>query len=139
MQLKNNKTGNVQFHYTTDKGEVEYIHIPAGATVEIDDKVFAQLCKPLSPATEMELVVTGIEGDVPVQMDKKDVAIKEYFPTGKIKQVNLIKLQIEAGDLVVVERPAVSKEEVAKVLTANGIDFSKMDADQIMALYDKLA
>lgn len=139
MQLKNNTPGNVQFHYVNSKNDVDYIHIPAGATVELDDKVFADLCKPLSPVRTHELVVAPIDGDVPVLMDKKDVLIKEFYPTGDVKYVNLLKQRIAKGDFTVVVRPEVSKEQIAETLKKHGIDFSKMDEPQIMALYDKLA
>lgn len=141
MQLKNNGTSNAQLHYSVKVNnlpDVEYIHIPGGATVEIDDKIFEQLTSTKTLTNESKLVEFHFE-ESEVLMDRKPVTMKEYEPTGKTKRVNLLKERIKNGEFTVVVRPAVSKEEVAKVLTANGIDFSKMEPEAIMALYDKLA
>lgn len=142
MQLKNNRKGSVQLMYPitkNGKADVDFVHIPAGATVELDDKIFEALCKPLTTINEMEMREEEIESEVPVQMDKKNVRIKEFYETGKTKVVNLFKEQIKAGDFTVVSRAAVTKEAMLKVISQAGIDASKMTDEQVVALYDKLA
>lgn len=141
MQLKNNGTCNVQLHYSVEKNgklEVEYVHIPGGATVELDDKLFAKLCASKTTIEEMELVEGPIEGDVPVKMGKEDVIIKEFYSTGKTREVNLLQERIKRGEMTVVSRPAVSMETINKTLAANHIDPSKLDEEAKLALYEKL-
>ncbi|AEJ81445.1 gp69 [Erwinia phage vB_EamM-Y2] len=142
MQLKNNRKGSVQLMYPVTKNgkpDVDFVHIPAGATVELDDAIFEALCKPLTTVSVMEMKEVEIEGEVPVQMDKKNVLIKEFYETGKTKVVNLFKEQIKAGDFTIVSRAAVTKEAMLKVISQAGVDTSKMTDEQIVTLYDKLA
>jgi len=142
MQLKNNLPANVQLHYPVTKNgvpDVEYIHIPGGATVEIDDEIFKLLCKPLTRVAEQEKVVEVLETEVPVTMDKKQVAITQFVPTGKTREINLMRQRIKDGDFTIVERPAVSQEAIDKLLTSKKIDISKMSTEDKQALYDQLA
>lgn len=142
MQLKNNRLGNVQLMYPVKKNgkdDVDFVHIPAGATVELDDKIFALLCKPLTTISVQRKSVEEIQSEAPVTMDKKPLSITEFYDTGETKVVNLFKEQIKAGDFTVVERAGVSKEDMVKVLTQNGVDVAKLSDEQIVALYDKLA
>ncbi|QQV88360.1 hypothetical protein Fifi44_00057 [Erwinia phage Fifi44] len=142
MQLKNNLSGNVQLFYPVKKNgqpDVDFIHIPGGATVELDDKVFEALCKPLTTIKEQRMVEVEIEGEAEVKMDKKNVLIKEFYETGEVKIVNLFKEQIKKGDFTVVERPSISKEQKLAVLNQNGVSVKDLSDEQIDALYDKLA
>ncbi|WJN63691.1 hypothetical protein Erwinia_phage_Aioli_00043 [Erwinia phage Aioli] len=142
MQLKNNLSGNVQLYYPVKKNgqpDVDFIHIPGGATVELDDKVFEALCKPLTTIKLQRMVETEIEGEAEVKMDKKNVLIKEFYETGEVKIVNLFKEQIKKGDFTVVERPSIAKDAKLAVLNQNGISVKDLSDEQIDALYDKLA
>jgi len=142
MQLKNNLDANVQLHYPVKKNgvaDVEYIHIPGGATVEIDDDIFALLCKPLTRVELHEEVSEVLESEVPVKLDKNQVKIKQFIPTGKFREVNLLKQRIKDGEFTVVERPAVSEEAIDKFLTAQKIDISKMSVEDKQSLFNKLA
>lgn len=143
MQLKNNKAGNVHFFFhreaSKDKpAELDYIHIPGNATVEIEDKIFNQLCASRTRVNVQERVVTPLECEVPVTLDRKQVNIVDYFPTGEVKYVNLLLDAIKEGTFTIVDRPAVTMKVIDEVLTGNGVDISKMGDDQKLALYDKL-
>lgn len=142
MQLKNNREGNAQLHYSVVEGKkssVDYIHIPGGATVEIEDAVFEQLCKPLTTVSVMERVVSPIESEVPVEMDKKPVMLTEFYETGETKRVNLLCAAIKRGDFTVVERVAVSPKVITQFLNSKGIAVADMAPEQQEELYNKLA
>lgn len=141
MLLKNNRAGNVQLMYAVEKNgkdDVDFVHIPAGATVELDDKIFELLCKPLTTVDVQKRVIEEIQSEAPVTMDKKPLKVTEFYETGKTKVVNLFREQIKTGDFIVVERAAVTKESMLKVLAQSGVDAAKLSDEQIVALYDKL-
>ncbi|QHJ79815.1 MAG: hypothetical protein [Caudoviricetes sp.] len=146
MQLKNNRTGSTQFYYWDKKSGkelLEVIHIPAGATVEIEDKIYDKLVNTKTEVEIMEEVTLEIEtGANPIEMDRKPVTIKEYYPTGKYKKVSLFEESIKSGEYIVVEKPQrspVTDAEMAKVLNENGVSVKDMKPEQIKALYEKLA
>lgn len=142
MQLKNNLIGNVQLHFSKGTGksyEVEYVHIPGGATVELEDEIFEQLCKPLTKVAVMERVVEPIESEVPVQMDKKPVLLTEYYDTGETRLVNLFREQIKRGDFTVVERVKVGMDTIDKFLAGQGVSIADMPEERKLELYNKLA
>lgn len=141
MLLKNNTRGHVQLMYPTvvnKQPDVNYVHIPAGATVEIKDEIFAALCKPLTTIRIQREVQSVVEGEAEVKMDKKDLLIKDYFDTGETKVVNLFKEQIKNGDFTVVEHPSVAKEVKIAVLNQNHIAAKDLSDEQIDELYNKL-
>lgn len=142
MILKNNQTRNVQLFFTNNKdGELisDFVHIPAGATVEIDDKIYHKLCASRTRVEVMQRVDVELDtGDVDVKMDKKKVTIAEFEPTGKFKTVNLFTESIKAGEFTIIERAEVSMDVIDKVLVGNGVDIKAMGEDAKMALYDKL-
>lgn len=140
MQLKNNEARHYQFFYhNAEKKALDFVHIPAGATVELDDEIFEQICKPMTVVEKHDLVIQKVEAETPILMDKKDVVVKEYYPTGLTKKVNLVKEMIRTGVLTVVSRVEVSVEEKAKFLNSQGIGVKELEAEQIDALYNKLA
>lgn len=141
MQLKNNGNGNIQFHYSVTKNglpDVDYIHIPGGATVEIEDEIFAQLCGSQSTGQEMEEIDSPIENDAAVLMDKKQVRVVEYIATGRTRPINLVKAMIKEGYLTIVSRPRMSMEDIDKKLEAAGIPTKDMSDEAKLALVDKL-
>lgn len=141
MILKNNRSGNAQLFYTTkdqNGPKVDYVHIPGGATVELEDEIFELLCAPTTLIREQTVEEVEIEGEAEIKMDKKNVSIKEFYETGKTHVVNLFREQIKAGDFTVIERPKTSKEIMLKVLAQNGVSSDKLSDEQIVALYDKL-
>ena len=140
MQLRNNETRNVQFFYRDEDGAVQFVHIPAKATVELDDKIFNQLLKSKTQVSIMELRETTIEGDTRVTMvdSKKDAVIKEYYDTGKTKTVSLVQYSIDNGDLTIVERVKVPQAAIDQFLTENGVAVKDMPEEKKLELYNKL-
>ena len=147
MQLKNNESRNHQFFYHkkvegSKASTVDYIHIPGGATVEIEDDVFAALCKSQTVVSVIEERMVPLDKDnVGTQMktDGEILMIKEYYDTGRTKEVNLVKELIKEGKLAVTERPHVKMEAINAFLNAQGISVKDMPEDAKLALYDKLA
>lgn len=140
MQLRNNETRSVQFFYRDADGAVQFVHIPAKTTVELDDKIFTQLLKSKTQVSIMELRETTIEGDTKVTMvdSKKDAVIKEYYDTGKTKTVSLVQYSIDNGDLTIVERVKVPQAAIDQFLTENGVAVKDMPEEKKLELYDKL-
>jgi len=141
MQLKNNQQCNVQLFYPVKKNgrqEVDYIHIPGGATVEIEDDVFAKLTAPVTEVTIWDKEVVQVEDDSMGKLDNKRVSITEFYDSGKTRKINLLLERIRLGEFTIVERAKVSEKSIDEVLAANGIDFSKMDAEAKANLYNKL-
>lgn len=140
MQLKNNEARHHQFFFhNAETKALDFVHIPAGATVELDDVIFEQVCKPLTVVEKQELVIQKVEAETPILMEKKDVVIKEYYSTGVTRKVNLVKELIKSGALTVVSRVEVSDEVKAKFLNAQGIGVKDLSPEQINDLYNKLA
>lgn len=144
MQIKNNQTRNAQFFYYRQKAgskaqELALVHIPGGATVELDDAIFKTLCASQTEVNVMKEVVSEIESEVPVTMDKKAVQVKEYYETGETKTVNLLLESIKVGEFTIVERPKATMADIDAVLVASGLDPKGMAEDAKLALYDKLA
>lgn len=138
MQLKNNEARHNQFYFRTEKNEVDVVHIPAGATVEIDDAIFAKLLVPKTTVEKHEMILQKVEAETPIQMDREDVYSKEYYPTGVTRSINLVQEAIKTGRLTIVERPAVSDEAKIKLLNANGISAKDLAPEKIDELYNKL-
>lgn len=147
MQLKNNESRNHQFFYHkkvegSKTSTVDFIHIPGGATVEIEDDVFAALCKSQTVVSVIEERMVPLDKDnVGAQMktDGEILMIKEYYDTGRKKKVSLIKELIKDGKLTVVSRPGVSLDEAKAFLNGKKISVKEMSDDEVMALYDELA
>lgn len=143
MQLKNNRTGSAQLFYwdkKSGKDSLEVIHIPAGATVEISDAIFTKLTASRTTVELQEEAVIELDtGASPIEMDRKKVSIKEYYATGKTKEINLLRESIRLGEYSIVEDVHISDEAMGKVLNENGISVKDMNPEQIKALYIKLA
>ena len=148
MQLKNNQTRNAQFYFwkeSKDKTKaptLEYVHIPGGATVEIDDDIFRALCASRTEVRVMKEVETKLDESnigADIKTGKESLIIKEYYETGETRTVNLLKEAIKDGDFTIIERVKVGMPAVDKLLVDNGIDIVKMSEDAKLALYDKLA
>lgn len=146
MQLKNNETRNLQFFfYKKDKSGkpvLDFVHIPGGATVEIDDEVYKAITSSVTEVEvmreeEVKLDDSNIGADV--KSGKEALMIKEYYTTGKTRKVNLVKEAIKAGSLSIVERVKVGMPDIDKVLVANGVNIKDMPEEAKLALYDKLA
>lgn len=145
MQLKNNQTRNQQFYFHKKSGsktELSVIHIPAGATVEMDDAVFKAIC---SGKTEVQVLreemveLTQDNIGAVIENDKKPLTMREFYETGETKTVNLVQELIKEGKLIVVERVKVGMAEIDKKLVESGIPIKDMSEDAKLALYDKLA
>ena len=147
MQLKNNQTRNVQFYFWKEgknkKVSLEYVHIPGGATVEIDDDVFKALCASRTEVRVMKEVETKLDESnigADIKTGKEALTIKEFYETGESRSVNLLKEAIKDGDFTIIERAKVGMEVVNEVLAKHGIPGIKdMPEDAKLALYDKLA
>ena len=148
MQLKNNQTRNAQFYFwkeSKDKTKaptLEYVHIPGGATVEIDDDIFRALCASRTEVRVMKEVETKLDESnigADIKTGKESLIIKEYYETGETRTVNLLKEAIKDGDFTIIERVKVGMPSFDKLLVDNGIDIVKMSEDAKLALYDKLA
>lgn len=145
MQLKNNQTRNQQFYFhkvSGKKSELAVIHIPAGATVEMDDSVFKALLESRTEVQVMREDTVVLNKDnigADIENDQKPLTIREFYETGETKVVNLVQELIKEGKLLVVERVKVGMADVDKVLEANGISVKDMPEDAKLALYDKLA
>ncbi|MBG6242983.1 MAG: hypothetical protein EKE20_14695 [Candidatus Symbiopectobacterium sp. Dall1.0] len=159
MQLKNNLTANLQFNYRKnigkmvtyhdeagnkitkpEKPKLAMIHIPGGATVEIDDDVYNELLKGKTEVQQYIDVTNEIE-DAEIKMDKHKLSITERQFTGKTKEVNLFNEAIKCGDLSIVEKPVVniSKEQMLKEIHEAGVNMANNAADKEIALvYEKL-
>lgn len=147
MQLKNNEKRNRQFfYYEKIEGNKEltlsYIHIPGNATVEIDDKIFEAICKTKTTVSEIEEVVVPLDEETigaDVKLSKNHLTIKEYYDTGRKKEINMVRSLISSGKMTIVERPDFSMDVVNKTLNENGISIKDMSDEQKLALYNKLA
>lgn len=147
MQLKNNQSRNAQFYFWKEgknkKTTLEYVHIPGGATVEIDDDVFKALCASRTEVRVMKEVETKLDESnigADIKSGKEALTIKEYYETGETRTVNLLKEAIKDGDFTVIERVKVGMNVVDEVLAKHGIPGIKdMPEDAKLALYDKLA
>lgn len=147
MQLKNNESCNRQFYFYkkvegAKQPSLELLHIPGGATVEIDDDVFAAICKGKTTVRVMKERMVPLDKDnVGAQMktDGEILMIKEYYDTGRTKEVSLVKELIKDGKLIVVSRPGVSLDEAKAFLNSKKISVKEMSDDEVMALYDELA
>ncbi|AWN08637.1 hypothetical protein HOT32_gp54 [Erwinia phage Faunus] len=146
MQLKNTKPHNKQFFfYRKEKGKadvLDFVHIPGGATVEMDDKIFEAICASTTTVTvmqkvEVELDAANVGADI--KNGKEKLIAIEYLPTGERKTVSLVKEQIRKGELVVIERVAATMEQIDKLLNSKGISVKDMSEDAKLALYDQLA
>lgn len=145
MQIRNAQSRHVQFFFYKDVDGTptqDFVHIPGGATVELDDKLFETICAAKTVVDEMrEVNVVLDEANIAanVKMGKEILTVKEYVPTGKRVTVSLVREMIKRGDLEIVERPAIAMADVDAFLNAQGISVKEMDDEQKMALYDKLA
>ncbi|AGV99259.1 hypothetical protein PM1_043 [Pectobacterium phage PM1] len=145
MQLRNNQSRNVQLHFwkeneDTKQKQLEYVHIPGGATVEIDDEIFKQLTSSKSESRELREEILRVEGADVTHLDSKEkVGIKEFFETGKVKTVNILKEEIKAGLFTVVSRAKVSGEQINQLLIDNGVNIKDMPDEKKLELYNKLA
>lgn len=145
MQLRNNQSRNVQLYFWKDNKEtkqkqLEYVHIPGGATVEIEDAIFKQLTESKSESRELREEILDVEGAEVTHLDSKlKVGIKEYFETGKVKTVNILSEEIKAGLFTVVSRAKVSGEQINQLLIDNGVNIKDMPDEKKLELYDKLA
>ncbi|APD19716.1 hypothetical protein PP101_59 [Pectobacterium phage PP101] len=145
MQLRNNQSRNVQLYFWKDNKEtkqkqLEYVHIPGGATVEIEDDIFKQLTESKSESRELREEILNVEGAEVMHLDSKlKVGIKEYFETGKVKTVNILSEEIKAGLFTVVSRAKVSGEQINQLLIDNGVNIKDMPDEKKLELYDKLA
>lgn len=144
MQLKNSGVGNIQlaFNKKVDGNSVvDYVHIPGGATVELDDKIFAQLIATKTPVAEQKEVRTEMTEELvgsDVKVGKETLTIVEYTPTGNNKEVNLVREMIKAGTLIVVERPKADMKVVDALLAKNKVAVDGMSEDDKLAMYNKL-
>lgn len=146
MQIKNNETRNLQFFfYKKDKAGqavLDFVHIPGGATVELDDSVYKALTSSVTEVEVMREEVVPLDDSnigADVKTGKEALVIKEYYNTGETRKVNLVLEAIKKGTLSIVERVKVGMPEVEKVLAANGIATKDLSDDAKLALYDKLA
>ena len=114
MQLKNNQTRNAQFYFWKEgknkKETLEYVHIPGGATVEIDDQVFKALTASRTEVRVMKEVETKLD----------EASSGADVKTGK--------------DTLIVKGLVNYK-----ALTARGVPIKDMTEDAKLALYDQLA
>lgn len=147
MQLKNNQSRNVQFYFWKKKSgskeaTLDYVHIPGGATVEIDDDIFKAITSSVTEVRVMKEVEQKLDDaniGADIKTGKEILTIKEYYDTGETRKVNLVKESIRLGELSIVERVKVGMADVDKVLTENGINIKDMPDEAKLALYDKLA
>lgn len=145
MQLKNNKSRNVQlFFYKKDKSgrvALDFVHIPGNATVEIDDEIFKAVTSSLTSVEVMREEVVELSEDsigAEVKSGKEALTIREFYQTGEYREVNLVLEGIKAGDFTVVQRVKVGMKEVEATLVANSIDIKDMSDETKLALFDKL-
>lgn len=146
MQLKNNQSHNKQFFfYRKEKGKedvLDFIHIPGGATVELDDKIFEAICASTTTVEVMKKIEVQLDAEnvgADIKSGKEKLIAIEYLPTGERKTVSLVKEQIRKGELKIVERVAATMEQIDKFLNSKGISVKDMSEDAKLSLYDQLA
>lgn len=147
MQLKNTESRNQQFYfYKKLEGNkhpsLELLHIPGGATVEIEDEVFEAICKSKTTVSVMEERKVPLNKDnigAQLKTDGEVLMITEVYDTGRRKSVSLVKELIKDGKLVVVSRAKVTLEVIDAFLATQGVVTKDMPEDARIALYDKLA
>ena len=146
MQIKNNETRNLQFFFykkdKAGKAVLDFVHIPGGATVELDDSVYKALTSSVTEVEVMREEVVPLDDSnigADVKTGKEALVIKEYYSTGKTRKVNLVKEAIKSGSLTIVERVKVGMQDIDAILVKNGVDVKDMPEDVKLALYDKLA
>lgn len=146
MQLKNNRPCNVQFFFYKKEGKesvLDVVHIPGGATVELDDDIWSSIRKSKTEIEVMEERIVTLDKEnigANVELGDEKYTIKEYYATGERKTVSLVDEMVKKGELLIVERAKVTMEVIDKVLAGNGIPGVKdLAEDAKLALYDKLA
>jgi hypothetical protein len=146
MQLKNNQTRNAQFYFWKEgknkKVTLEYVNIPGGATVEIDDQVFKALTASRTEVRVMKEVETKLDEasiGADVKTGKDTLIVKDYYETGETRSINLLQEAIRLGEFTVVERAKVGMDVIDEALTARGVPIKDMTEDAKLALYDQLA
>lgn len=120
------------------KPRLELIHIPALATVEIDD----ELWNAATVGTTTRKVFEETWEDFPdIDLGKNAPKKRVLVDTGKREKVNMVQEMIKAGRITIVEHPklTISLEDMQKALKEAGVPTSK-DADEltIRGLYDKV-
>lgn len=147
MQIKNAAKHHQQFYFrkeAKDKnqpGTVELLHIPAGATVEIEDSLYKKLLTGTTTVNEQRVEEVKLDESAvgaEIKNGKEIYTVKEFYDTGVVKEINLFAHSIKEGKLVVVTGVAVTAEEVAKFLNAEGISVKDIDEAQQLALYNRL-
>lgn len=140
MQVRNNKVGNLQLHYSAGKDKVEYVAIPGEATVIIEDDIYAKLLKTKTTVTVRRRVETEIESgsENDTLIDKKKAIEVSFEETGETKSISLIETLFEDGTLTMVERPKVAMEIIEALLAENKVNFKDLSDEDKAALYNKL-
>lgn len=146
MQLKNNQPCNMQFYFwkkdSNGKPVLDFVHLPGGATIELDDNIYKAITSSLTEVAVMEERVQVLdEANVgaEIKTGKEVLTIKEYYHTGETKKVNLVKEALKKGELSIVERVKIGMADIDKFLIANKVDIKDMPDEVKLALYDKLA
>lgn len=160
MKIKNNTKANLQYNVRMNpcekvtqinqfgnevtvsaKPDIQLVHIPAGATVIIDDNIYDALIAAKTTVFEFEDVVEDIE-DADILMGKNKLKIKSRLQTGESKEVSLFQLAIDNNEIIVIDKQPIKEipvEDMQTFLTNKGITLADgMSTQQIKDLYYKL-
>lgn len=165
MQVKNNhELSPVQLHAYVNRGEVikypcphtgkqleraakpnlKLIHIPALATVEIEDELWLAATMGSTTVKIFEEAIEQIKG-VDLGKDSNGnqmvATTSVLHDTGKRKKVNLVQQMIEDGRITIIKPVAnnLTKEEMQAKLKEHGVP-TNVDAElsEVEALYNKV-
>lgn len=160
MKIKNNTKANLQYNVRMNPGEtvkqinqfgnevtvsakpdIQLVHIPAGATVILDDKIYDALKAAKTTVYKFEDVVDDIE-DADILMGKNKLKIKSRVQSGESYEVSLFELAIQNNEIIVIDKQPVKEiplEEMQAFLSSKGISLAEgMSTQQIKDLYYKL-
>jgi hypothetical protein len=160
LKIKNNTKANFQFNVRMNPGEtvtqvnqfgnevtvaakpdIQLVHIPSGATVILDDKIYDALMAAKTTVYGYEDVVEDIE-DADILMGKSKLKVKSRIQTGESKEVSLFELAINNNEIIVIDKQPIEEipiDAMEAFLTNKGITLAEgMSTQQIEDLYYKL-
>jgi hypothetical protein len=141
MIIKNPQDGNVQLYFPVERNkikDVDFVHIPGNATVEIDDEIWAKILSTKTTVQGLIKTVSEVESENPILMDKKQIRITEFEQTGETREVNLVREMLKNGRLVIVQDVVMSIEDQKAFLNKEGISVKDMTDEKVAELYNRI-
>ncbi|MBI0275415.1 hypothetical protein I6H07_06145 [Hafnia alvei] len=160
MIIKNNTKSNLQYNVRTNAGkyiesvnqlgntirlpekpDIKFIHIPAGATVVIEDDLYQALVKAQTSVQGFTDVVSDIEG-TELLLGKDKLKITERVQNGSFRTVSLFALAVKAGEILVIDDSASENDKMdmqIRFIKSLGIPVDdSMTPAQVCDIYTRL-